>query len=498
MKHLYATTAIILSAMPALAVTPAEALFASQEAMRISGMPLTYGEMEHQGNDIILHDLKMERDTDGFSIAITEDWVRLSNTGNGTVEITQSPLMLITVNDSRWYGDPRIVIVEFTSDYSTQASDSGDGIRFVTNMPLAEVRVDPDRVSGVPGLDEFSVGFTDVVFDYVQTSLPDDHLGLDGHFAIGSMLLSLQFTDSADPIMVQIDGSVGEMVRDVDVIVPLLPENGVRSPVEILGVTEVTFDTFDLQISSHGGPQGNGEFAVGIKSYDASEVVTEQSAGFNVKMTGVHVGASGGDLPVDELQVEAPTVTGSMVIPVGASDDVKDLGFMLQVDQFRVNDEMWDSFDPERSLPRDPANFLLDVSAKVRMFVDLMDLANENVSPPQDGSPVGELISVDLGALNVNLAGASLAGLGGVTFPMGGKLGDRDIPNPIGKLTFTLHGTEALIESLGHLPMIPPQISFSAMSAIGMLTRPAGEDTVESVVEFGPDFSITVNGVKMQ
>ena len=198
--------------------------------------------------------------------------------------------------------------------------------------------------------------------------------------------------------------------------------------------------------------------------------------------------ASGSGIPAP-IAVSATSSELSLLIPVEAMPEPSDMAFRIDYQDLTLGDDLWNLFDPGNNIPRDPANFTLDLTGQVQMFQSLL-----NLDPDTIQSAPGELRSAQLNELAVSAAGVELGGTGQLSFAPG-----QIVPMPVGQIDLTATGLFALLDRLTAAGFLPAEQAAMARGVSAMFARPgAGPDTLESTIEFTPNGGITANGFPLQ
>jgi hypothetical protein len=95
--------------------------------------------------------------------------------------------------------------------------------------------------------------------------------------------------------------------------------------------------------------------------------------------------------------------------------------------------------------------------------------------------------------------GAELTGEGSVTFdyeqpsPLGAG------PRPVGRVSLTLNGGNALLDNLVQIGLIPQEQALGFRMMLGLFARPVeGADTLSSTIEMTPEGGLFANGQRLQ
>ncbi|WGH77336.1 hypothetical protein [Jannaschia ovalis] len=213
---------------------------------------------------------------------------------------------------------------------------------------------------------------------------------------------------------------------------------------------------------------------------------TTLSYGVRSQGGGVTVQTAAFPLPVSAAIAE---LTSSVTLPVGAGPEARPLGMELVLRDLVVDDSIWSLFDPTGQLPRDPATVVVDVDGSAVMTADLFG-GPEAMARLQ--GPPGELEGVTINELVISFAGAELRGSGDLDFPT------PDPTTPVGSITLALDGGFQLLDSLVALGFVPAEQAGFFKGMAGAVSRPVGDDQLESTIEFSEGGGISANGMPLR
>lgn len=166
--------------------------------------------------------------------------------------------------------------------------------------------------------------------------------------------------------------------------------------------------------------------------------------------------------------------------------------YMVALNDFTLNDEIWGMFDPTSVLPRDAAQLTLDLSADPAWQIDVLDLAAwENVS--EANLPVNPT-DIRLDAFELTAAGASLTGTGAMNVDYSGFA-----PQPAGHIDLAASGLNGLMDNLVAMGLLPEDQVMGARMMMGLFAVPGeGEDTLNSRLEMNEEGHIFANGQRLK
>ncbi|MFO7759466.1 MAG: DUF2125 domain-containing protein [Roseovarius sp.] len=221
---------------------------------------------------------------------------------------------------------------------------------------------------------------------------------------------------------------------------------------------------------------------------------------------GLRYGASGeevsmaittSDLPFP-VDLEMARLGSSITMPVMSSEAMQDYAVNLELSEFTMSDQIWSMIDPGAQLPRDPATLRVDLSGTGRLFLDLLDAAEMESLETRERMP-GEVESLTLNELTLEVAGAKLSGEGAFTFDSDDLESFEGAPAPEGTLDLRLLGGNALLEKLVGMGLVPEDQASGMRMMMGLFATPGdAEDELVSKIEVTEDGQILANGQRLK
>lgn len=112
-----------------------------------------------------------------------------------------------------------------------------------------------------------------------------------------------------------------------------------------------------------------------------------------------------------------------------------------------------------------------------------------------DGTPVAAPIALSFNRFEQAIEGALITSTGELTFDTSPTSAMAPEPTPIGTISLDIDGANAMLQILAERGVLGQGEVLGAMFGLGFFTRAGeGPDTRISVIDFGADGSITVNG----
>lgn len=206
-----------------------------------------------------------------------------------------------------------------------------------------------------------------------------------------------------------------------------------------------------------------------IKGVDAAMVITPQG------------------MPMPPVNLTMKEIGMDVIVPFNAVAAPGEAKIALKFGDVTVGEELWSMIDPGQTIPRDPLNIDISMTAMIQIIGDLTAAMAGAISSPTEVANINDLT---INSFLVSAAGASIKAFGGLTFDNSGPM-----PIPKGILNFEINGAQGLSQKLVELGLVDAMQSGMAMGMIMSFAKPgAGADQFTSEIEFKDDGSITANG----
>ena len=490
---LYATGAV------QAAVTP-EDVWTNWQAMATSfGETITTASAARDGDALVVKGLAMSMEQDGGKASGTMDELRFTDKGDGTVEVTVSDSMTMTMTTpAQTDGKPPVNMAMTMSapGMSMIASGMPDAISYALTAPDIKVHVE--------GADATDATKTAIKMDMGLT-------GTSGTFAStkagAGQKVDYQVASKSAGITANVQDSTAG--TDVDFKFSVADINGASSGM-FLGAEAMK----DMATALKAGfgftsnvTYGAGSYEVNAKQADAPTKVsgTIGSGDFSVALaqSGFQFGTGSKDvtITVDSASIPIPNLSGSygeaafsLAMPLAKSDTPSDFSLLTKLVDLKISDALWGMIDAGNALPHDPATLIIDAKGTATLTTDLTDQAAMDA---MGGTPPGQLNTFNVNQLNLKVAGAELKGQGAFTFDNTDTATIDGMPMPTGTLDLVATGVNGLIDKLVAMGLIPQDEAMQGKMMMGMFAKPGeGPDTLISAIEF-KDKKMTINGMEM-
>ena len=490
---LYATGAV------QAAVTP-EDVWTNWKAMAGSfGETITAASEARDGDTLVVKGITLAMDQDGGKASGTIDELRFADKGDGTVEVTMSDSLSMTMTtptttDSQ---PPVSMSVTLTAPgMSTIASGTPDAISYALTAPDIKVHVEgADAADATKAAVKMDVGLTGTTGTFASAKA-DTGQKMDYQIASKTAEITANVQDSTNSTDVDFKLAVADISGTSsglflgaeamkDVAAALKAGFGVTSSVTYgAGTYEVNAKQGDTP-TKVSGSIGSGNFSVAL---------AESGFQFGSGCKDMTITIDSAAIPIPNMSASFGEAAFRLAMPLAKSDTQSDFSLLTKLVDLKISDALWGMVDAGNALPHDPATLIIDTKGTVTLTTDLTD---QTAMDAMGGTPPGQLNSFDVTQLNLKVAGAEIKGQGAFTFDNTDTATIDGVPMPTGTLDLVATGVNGLIDKLVTMGLVPQDEAMQGKMMMGMFAKPGdGPDTLISAIEF-KDKKMTINGMEM-
>ncbi|MEM0947023.1 MAG: DUF2125 domain-containing protein [Pseudomonadota bacterium] len=490
-----AATATLVAAGPAAADLTANDVWSSwQKTMTEMGQTVDVASVSQTGERLTLDGVTVSMLSPDADFTVLVDQIVLAEETDGTVAISVSPEYALKLSTLSVDGDDVEVDMTLSNEgLELTASGDPDAISYAYAVRRLALNLDSATEDGEPLDMTISVGFDTVTGTYdVTAGDPQNVASILNAAAVAATIDVNEPEEEVDFTMAfSMEGfstsSSGTMSPFAGAqTLPALLRSGMSSEgTATYGPSRYNIDTVtpDGQVVVQGSA-GSGAFDVRLNEDGMRYSVGNTDVAINLTAPGALVPPI--DFNVARSQVE-------FEMPLISSDDPKPLGMKLELDGLVLGDAVWSMIDPTGGLPRDPASLLVDLSGMGNWFIDVAD-PEAFATLEGSGALPGQLDNVDINTVELSVAGADLTGSGAFSFN-----NETLPPAPSGQVDLQLVGSNALIDNLVGIGLIPQDQAMAARMMLGLFARPGeGEDTLVSTIEVREDGAVLANGQRIR
>ncbi len=501
MKFLPLAATLLCTAAPVWAdITPEQVLAGWQESLHRFGYDFTIGAQDRDSTTLTLTDV-------GFGVTMAEmsatsviPWIRLTALEDGSVDISLADTMetttIVTMPGAQTQktsatasftglvanvsGTPEDIYYRYSIDSYIAAQDqtAGDG------FPAVQTRMEMTEFNGI----------------YRNRIIEDDTYTFFSDSTIGNTVMTVEMQNKALGFNMSMQMQLENVSSQFNMTLPsasnligtLFSGQGWPAGFGIDGTMEAGQASINTQ-SNSGGRSFTFNYQHGNSSL--GYLARDGVIGFDVAASEPFASVAS-DMPdVVPFRFNGQEIRYAMRFPFEASESPADFSFLLNLTGVTISDNIWNMFDPNATLSRDPASLEIDLSGSVKLMVDLFNPSSWR----HLRAARAELRSLTLNTATLDIEGLGLNGSGTLTFDNTRIDPISNMPEPTGSLSFNLVGALALLDKIGQLGVIDPAMVFGAKGALGMFATPGdAPDSFSSEIEFAPGGHIIVNGQQVK
>ena len=454
------------------------------------------------GDTLTIRDLAMEMalpEAEG-AVSMRMQQVELVENGDGTVSVVLPETLPIAVAAT----DDEAQQVTMTLEMTHEA------LEMVVSGTAEAMEYSYDADALTMALTDLQAGEETPEIRAAQIRLED--LNGTSQTALGETTRAVQQNMSAGPVTYDLDftdpGEGGTLVFSGSLA---------RATFAGAGTIPETFDSNDIAAALRDGFRFDSrmDYETGSTVYrfeDAGDVVEGANSSDSGTLTtaigpdglsyggaseGVTMAISSSDMPFP-VNLGMAQMAFDIAMPVIESETMQNYALGIEFAEFTMPDQLWSLFDPGAQLPRDPATLLIDLTGKGRLFFDLLDPEQVAEMEGNEAAP-GEVESLTLHALTLELAGAKLTGEGDFTFDATDTTSFGGAPAPEGALDLRLVGGNGLLDKLISMGLVPQDQATGVRMMMGLFAQPGpGEDELVSKIEVTEDGQVLANGQRIK
>lgn len=473
-----------------------DALFGYYEAF---GYQISSSSEEYVGDTLTIKDLglSIKIPDEDVTVLITISQFALKENSDGSVDFILPDVLPMTVDilDDE-SPQARIDLEMASTDLTGRVSGELDNLRIEASASTTSVQIVNIDVEGE--LFPATVILATGPFSSDQTIrlIEDDKRDISGEYSVETIDITANASDPDGNGFFSMTASIASMVSDF-----AATAKPTKDPMEFLSAGfsvdgTVTIGASDLDVNFR---DGNDRFAMTSASDSGffGFRLSKDEIAYDIRQSGVDMNISGSEIPLPAIKLNYEEFGVAFDIPLSQGDGPRDFRLSTTLKDFEMAEAIWSIFDPTQQLPRDPATFVIDITGKVLVLIDLLDPENLEAIDDMDGPPMLP-VSADLNELMVSAAGAFLTGNGSATVDFTNPNMVAGFPAPEGKFTVQLKGGFGLMDKLVAMGLMPENASMGVRAMLGAFSKPIGEDHLESVIELGADGSIKANGQRIQ
>lgn len=564
--------AVLALSTPVFAdVTPAEVWQNWIDYYKASGYAVTEGAREEAGETLTLKDVTIAFDdpTSEAGLSFTTPEITLTATGDGGVRTVMSETSTAFMTFQNEEGED-IRLDGTLSMPGNESVSSGSAADMTNDSKAAEIVMALDKVTTAEGEKAFplSVRLTNVTSH--QRHVDGDVIAIDATVDADRLELAGSFDDTEGerPGRVGLEGGMdalkfaGKFAMPKGVDLSRDMNAALKAGLSMDGTMSAGAGqfSFDFAGKDEEGKDQTANGSTDMKGFDLAFAMSAAGLKYSGSADSSSAEVTMSDLPFP-ISYGIENSTFDLQMPVMQSDEPAPFKFAYSLGGLTLADGIWNLFDPQSQLPRDPASLDVDVTGMTRVAMDLFDPANMQAieaqadqagsaadtvpadapaaDAPATDAPAADAPATDAPATDP-AAPAAPAADSDATAPVTGETaadaspsqpnpfepteitinkialdavgakvdasGQLSVPEggsvdaPVGKIEARMDGVNGLIDRLAQMGFIPEDQVAGVRMMLAMFARPApeGGDALVSEFEFREGGQIFANGQQVK
>lgn len=515
--------ALIAGAVPALAeVTPGQVWTNLASYYSDMGYDIAIGSRDEAGQNLTLNDVTITTEADYGKTVITVPKINLTQTGDARVRTEFDGDILLTSEATGEDAEdlPAFDIVISMPGNEMVSSGEPDDMLHEVTYPTLKMALDLGDEIVTDAEAPFLITVNDVTGTYRAVEDAGRLLTYDFKAAGLDLAVSMNEPEGEDGqpgegkiiANAKVDGlsSTGSMtIPEGDFNMAERPDQALEAGMKADG----TFAMGGIEgTANYSGTNAEGAAESGDVTYTAgkSDLVFSMSGDgltYEVGAEGSQMEIASSDLPFP-VGYAIESAKGALTFPISAADAPQPFTLSYALEGLTLADAIWNLFDPQEQLPRDPANLTLDLSgtALVRQslfdpsfgqqmqdYAEQMETAEpgtEIAPPPSPFQPK----ALTINKLSLQAVGVDAQVTGDLTLP------ETEGQMPFGTVEGSFTGVNGLLDKLVSMGLLPQEQVMGARMMIAMFARPAEDnpEQLNTTLELREDGSIFANGQQVK
>ncbi len=500
-KTFYATVALAL-ALPsgALAeVTALEVWDNWKSYFESFGQTVTVGRQETAEGVLVLQDVTFSMAFPEGSMSGTLGMLEFRENGDGTVAITMSPDFPFSISADPQGGESMdMAMIIRQAGASIVASGDSESITYDYLASVISGSIDKLVVDGEEFDATVSWELTDIKGQYVSNR------GALSRFSSRTNAAGLSFdvalTDPAQGGRFIMKGSGQDLVSEYSAVIPEgfdAQKPGAMFNSGFSAQSTIGIGPLGYEISSENGAESL-QFTAHSDTGSLDFALSDGSFSYGASATNTEYSLTSPAIPFPQVALKLAESAMRITMPLARSDEPRDFGVLLKLVGLQVDEAIWSMFDPGQILPRDPANFVLDMAGRMRWLVDISDPAAGTMAEGKDEAQA-ELYDLKVNEATFSMAGVEVTGGGSFVFDNSDLETFDGFPAPTGALDFRITGAYALIDNLAAMGFLPPDQVTSSRLMLSIFASPTeNADVLTTTVEITGSGGIFLNGQRFR
>ena len=205
------------------------------------------------------------------------------------------------------------------------------------------------------------------------------------------------------------------------------------------------------------------------------------------------------DLPAfgSNFELDFQEFSTSLNMPLLAKSGEQQFGMRGNLSGLNLSDTIWNLFDANKQMPDDPASIKFAIEGSTILNDDLTGQAiieNQNLDPLE----FGQILRFELKEFLFDALGITVEANGSFEFDNEDLETFEGIPRPMGTASLKIKGSNAFIDRLENMQLLPSETIMGARMILALIMRATGDDILLSEFEIDEKGKVYANGQRLR
>ena len=205
------------------------------------------------------------------------------------------------------------------------------------------------------------------------------------------------------------------------------------------------------------------------------------------------------DLPAfgSNFELDFQEFSTSLNMPLLAKSGEQQFGMRGNLSGLNLSDTIWNLFDANKLMPDDPASIKFAIEGSTILNDDLTGQAiieNQNLDPLE----FGQILRFELKEFLFDALGITVEANGSFEFDNEDLETFEGIPRPMGTASLKIKGSNAFIDRLENMQLLPSETIMGARMILALIMRATGDDILLSEFEIDEKGKVYANGQRLR
>ena len=205
------------------------------------------------------------------------------------------------------------------------------------------------------------------------------------------------------------------------------------------------------------------------------------------------------DLPAfgSNFELDFQEFSTSLNMPLLAKSGEQQFGMRGNLSGLNLSDTIWNLFDANKLMPDDPASIKFAIEGSTILNDDLTGQAiieNQNLDPLE----FVQILRFELKEFLFDALGITVEANGSFEFDNEDLETFEGIPRPMGTASLKIKGSNAFIDRLENMQLLPSETIMGARMILALIMRATGDDILLSEFEIDEKGKVYANGQRLR